>query len=533
MAPPLFWPIVTAAEMQSLDRYTIETLGVPGEVLMESAGRAVVQEVLALQREMGGNAEVCVVCGTGNNGGDGFVVARQLHQLGVRVRAALVGDAKRLSGDAGANHARAQVLGVRIEGERFRPPAAGIVVDALFGTGLTRPLAGTAASAARRVQQARGTGARVVAVDLPSGLDADTGQILGSAIAADLTVTLSLPKRGLALEPGRGLAGRIKVARIGIADEHDQCRPEAEVWSPAGAGLRLPERPVHGHKGTFGHVLIVAASEGKTGAAALAAEGALRGGAGLVTLGCPAGLHDILEAKCTEAMTVPLADTVTRSLDAAATENVLQLAADRDVLAMGPGIGRASETMALTRAVAKRLDRPLVLDADGLFAFVEEPGLLKARSAATVLTPHPGEAGRLLACSAGEINADRIGAARSLASLTGSVVVLKGAGTVVADAGGRIVLNPTGGSALGTGGTGDVLTGLVAAMIAQGRSAVDAAAAAAFVHGHAADRLTERLGRAGIVAGDVAREIPVASEELRTSERDAPGPALVYSFPRP
>jgi NAD(P)H-hydrate epimerase len=376
--------------MRGLDRHTIETLGVPGEVLMESAGRAVVEEVLEWLPPGG---SVVVVCGSGNNGGDGLVVARQLHLLGVPVRAALVGDEKALRGDAAANLKRARAAGVPIAGERWRAPGAHVIVDAIFGTGLSRDVAGPASASIRRINAARESRAgavRVVAVDLPSGLCSDSGRILGVTVRADATVTIQAPKLGLALEPGRELSGRVRVARIGIAEDAPGVRADAALWTRAGAGARLPERPPAGHKGTFGHVLVVAGSEGKTGAAALAAEGATRAGAGLVTIACPAGLNDILEIKCTEAMTVPVPDTSERSLAASAAGVLLDLAAERTVVGLGPGVGRGAETMKLVGALVPRLRKPVVIDADGLFAFAGESERLAARKAPTVLIPRVG-----------------------------------------------------------------------------------------------------------------------------------------------
>jgi NAD(P)H-hydrate epimerase len=533
---PRIWSLYGAEAMRGLDRHTIETLGVPGEVLMESAGRAVVEEVLACLPPGG---SVVVVCGTGNNGGDGFVVARQLHGLGVKVRAALIGDAKRTTADAAANLERARAAGVPIDGDRWRAPAAGVIVDAVFGTGLSRDASGKAAASIRRInagREARAGAVKVVAVDLPSGLCADSGQILGSAVRADLTLTIQAPKLGLALEPGRSLAGRVRVARIGIAEAAPGTRADAELWTRAEAGARLPERPPAGHKGTFGHALIVAGSEGKTGAAALAAEGAARVGAGLVTIACPAGLNDILEIKCTEAMTVPVPDTSERALAANADRVVLDLAAERSVVGLGPGIGRGAETMKLAASLVPRLRKPLVIDADGLFAFAGEPERLAPRKAPTVLTPHPGEAGHLLGASPAEINRDRVAAARTLAERAGAVVLLKGAASVTAAPDGRIAVNPTGGPALGSGGTGDVLTGVVIGLLAQGLAAFEAAALAAFVHGAAADRMAAVSGSSGLVAGDLARALPAEFAGLRAEARGAapsPGRRLAISFPEP
>jgi len=520
--------------MRALDRHTIDVLGVPGEVLMESAGRAVVQVVLECHRP---GDPVVVVCGAGNNGGDGLVVARHLHLLGVTVRVALSVAPDRLGGDAASNLRRARAAGVPIEGERWRAPRSGVLVDALLGTGLSRDVSGAPAAAIRRINAARSArpgAVRVVAVDLPSGVCADTGRELGQSVRADVTVTIGLPKLGLALEPGRALSGRVRVARIGIADEAPGVASDAALWTRAGAADALPQRPPAGHKGSFGHALIVAGSEGKTGAAALAAEGAGRIGAGLVTLGCPAGLNDILEIKCTEAMTAPLPDTTGRGLAASAEEALLALGAARDAVGLGPGLGRDDETLGLVRAVAKRLETPLVLDADGLFAFAEDPALLTARRSATLLTPHPGEAASLLGCGAAEVNRDRLAAARRLAEATGACVLLKGAASVTAEPSGRVVVNPTGGPALATGGTGDVLLGVVTGLLAQGLTAFDAAALGAWVHGAAADALARDIGPSGLLAGDLARAIPAAVEALRVGSGPDDGEAgLVVPFPEP
>jgi NAD(P)H-hydrate epimerase len=518
--------------MRALDGHTIETLGVPGELLMESAGRAVAEAALGLRASA---AEVVIVCGTGNNGGDGLVAARLLRGLGVPVRAALLGEADLLRGDAAANHRRLQALGFALEAADWRPPGpGGVVVDAVFGTGLARAVAGPAADGLRRIEAARAAGARVLAVDLPSGVCADTGRVLGFAARADRTVTLGLPKLGLALEPARSLAGEIQVARIGIADRAPDVVPQAELWTRAEVARRLPGRPAAGHKGSFGHALVIAGSEGKTGAAALAAEAAIRVGAGLVTIGCPAGVNDVLEVKCTEAMTAPLPDTGRRALAAAAEPGIVALAATRDVVGLGPGIGRDEETLGLVRAVAKRLELPLVLDADALIAFAGDLPLLAARPAATILTPHPGEAAALLAGSASDVNADRPAAARRLAAETGAVVLLKGAGTLTAEPDGRLIANPTGGPVLGSGGTGDVLLGLVVGLLAQGVVAADAAALAAWVHGAAADDFAREVGSAGLLAGDPARRVPATLAALRSAPLpDGSDDGLVVAFPEP
>jgi NAD(P)H-hydrate epimerase len=478
-----------------------------------------------------------VLCGAGNNGGDGLVAARHLHLVGAPVRVSLLVEGSALRGDAAANWRRARAAGVAFDSGSFRAPAGGVVIDAIFGTGLARDVEGPAADVIRRLDAARDGSAgalKVLAVDLPSGLDADTGQERGVCVQADVTLTLGLPKLGLALEPGRTRGGRILVARIGISDEAPGVAHEAWLWTRAGAAARLPARPAAGHKGTFGHALIVAGSEGKTGAATLAALGAARVGAGLVTVGCPAGLNDILEIKLTEAMTAPLPDTSARVLAAAAEPAILALAQSRDAVGLGPGIGRDAEVQGLVRALAKRIEQPLALDADAIVAFAGEPGLLKARRAPTVLTPHPGEAAALLGCTPAEINADRPAAARRIAAATGAVALLKGAGTIAATPDGHLVVNATGGPALGSGGTGDVLLGMLAGFLAQGVPAPEAAALAAYVHGAAGDAWSRRHGDAGLLAGDLAAALPEVIAALRAEADRSPGEStLVAAFPEP
>ena len=506
------WPLVGSATMRALDAHTIDVLGVPGEVLMESAGRAVVERVLTLV-DAGGRVVVC--CGSGNNGGDGFVVARHLRLLGVPVSIAFVGSRERLAGDALRNAQRAERHGVPEAAADWSAGPGDVVVDALFGTGLARPLAGEAAESVARIADARRAGARVVAVDLPSGLDADTGQVLGVAVAADWTLAIGLPKLGLALEPGRSLAGVVEVARIGIVDRAPDAQPEARAHTRASVAATWPERPRGGHKGRFGHVLIAAGSEGKTGAAALAARGALRAGAGLITVACPRPVHAIVETLCVEAMTAPLAATEARTFSADAERELAALADERDALVLGPGLGRHEETQALVRAIAARTQQAMVIDADALFAFGSDPTPLAGRSAPTVLTPHPGEAARLLGTNADAINRDRVAAARTLAARTNAVVILKGAATVIAAPDGALAINPTGGPVLGTGGTGDVLAGLCGALLAADNRAGDAArgafalaALAAYAHGAAGDRLAQQRGEAGVAAGEVAEALP-------------------------
>ena len=532
------WSLVGAARMRALDRYTIDKLGISDEVLMENAGRRVFDCVLdRLQIMSAQDRAVWVFCGPGNNGGDGFVVARLLRERGISVEAVQVGDFARVAGAAEKNRSRALEAGVLIREGDLEAPLRGLVVDAVFGTGLKRPLAGEVLTWVERIRAARSHGhVQVVAVDLPSGLDADTGQPLGSVLEADVTVTIGSPKVGLALEPGRSWAGQVWVAPVGIVDvlpDDEEVAPEAPIrlWMRERFLERLPERTRAGHKGTFGHVLMVAGSEGKTGAAALAAEGALRAGSGLVTLACPQGLNDILEVKCTETMTLPVGPVASRCFALESAPVILEASVGMNVVALGPGLGQAPETRSFVEALVTELGCPLVLDADGLNALGEKPECLRSRRQETVITPHPGEAARLLGVSAGAINRDRVGAARSLAAKTGAVVLLKGPATVCVDPEGQAIINPTGGPNLATAGTGDVLTGIVASLIGQGVEAFDAAAVAAWWHGRAADGLAQVHGTRGTLASEIAGALPQVERQLRGEEIRERGSDALLVFP--
>ncbi|BCR04098.1 bifunctional NAD(P)H-hydrate repair enzyme [Desulfuromonas versatilis] len=512
--------LLTAEEVRELDRQTIEQVGIPGAVLMENAGR---QAVAHLLRRFGSlrPGPVLVLAGKGNNGGDGYVIARCLLDLGWRVRTLVLGERQAIGGDAGINLEVLLKLGGAVEFaadaaalaealQRQEPPA--LIVDALLGTGLSSQVGGLYA---RAVDWINASGARVLAVDVPSGVDATTGRILGKAVRADLTVTFAAAKVGLAVYPAAERVGELAVAEIGIPAALSRALPDRHLLVEAGeAAALLPARPAAGHKGTFGHLLVVAGSTGKSGAAAMTAEGALRAGAGLVTVGCPRSIHPTLEVKLTEAMTAPL-DEVDGGLSLQAQEQVRELWAGKQVLAIGPGLGLADETRALVRHLVRECPLPVVLDADGLNSLEGKPAILNQRTAGTaVLTPHPGEMARLTGLSIAEVEADRLGVARRFATAYGAVLVLKGARTVIALPDGRLRINASGNPGLATGGMGDVLTGLIAGLIAQGSPAEEAAVLGVFLHGLAADRLRKTLGEAGMTASDLLRELPAARREL-------------------
>ena len=501
--------LVTASMMRELDRRAIQDLGIPSLVLMENAGRTTYQILRREFPELQG--EVAVVAGRGNNGGDGFVVARYLANAGIPVAVFLLGKREQVSGDARVNleilaHLGIAVAEVLTEADLnpmiHRLAKAGLIVDALLGTGLNSPVTGLMAAVIERLNHLR---APVLAVDIPTGLSADTGEVLGAALKARVTVTYGWPKLGQVLPPGRDYVGRLWQVDIGIPPILARETP-FELAEAREMRALLPGRPGGSHKGNFGHLLVVAGSEGKTGAAALAAEAALRAGAGLVTLGVPASLNDILEAKLTEAMTLPLPEAAARALGAAAWSPIQEFLNEKNgksTLALGPGIGTHPETRELVARLVRNLAGPMVIDADGINNLAADTACLKDAAGPRILTPHPGEMARLLGLTTPEVQARRLDVARDTAAKFGITLVLKGAQTVVAAPDGRAWLNSTGNPALASGGTGDVLTGIISGFLAQGLAPWDAARLGVYLHGLAADFFVSRHGQRGMIAGDL------------------------------
>lgn len=517
--------IVTAAQMREADRRTIEEFGLPSPVLMECAGRGVVTEMC---RRYGERAPgpVVVLCGKGNNGGDGLVVARHLLERGWAVTTIVLAAADTLHGDARLNFTLLSRLGATIhcvEDETALSalfatlPPPRLIVDALLGTGLNAPPAPLYAGAITWINR---SAAVVVAVDIPSGLAADSGRILDCAVAAELTVTFAAVKVGHVVQPGVELCGELVVVDIGIPRYILEDEAGGILLEGAEVAPLLPVRASDGHKGTYGHLLILAGATGKTGAAALAAAGGLRAGAGLVTVAAPRSAQAVLAVKLTEAMTEPLAEE-NGGLAPTALAEVQALTQGKSALALGPGLGAGGATRVVVRALIATASLPLVVDADALNALVGdlEP-LLRRPCGTTVITPHPGEMARLTGRTVAAVQAERITVARDFAETFGVVVVLKGARTVIAAPDGGIWINPTGHAGMGSGGTGDVLTGVIGALLAQGLPPAAAAAAGVWLHGRAGDRLRPRFGDAGLLAGDLLDEIPAARRELH-SEGDA------------
>ncbi|MFQ5515395.1 MAG: NAD(P)H-hydrate dehydratase [Myxococcota bacterium] len=519
------WPCPSGEEMGRIDRDAIERRGLPARLLMENAGRGV---ALAICERFPQAHRPLVVCGAGNNGGDGFVVARVLREWDRSIvpRVLALGDPARRSPEALANLELLSSSAVQVHADRKGAAIdtlledCDLVVDAVLGVGLSRPVEGRLSELLKALAQAR----PLVALDLPSGMSSDTGLPLGVEIVPDLTVTLGLPKLGLALQPSRG---EILVVDIGLpAASLAACPVRQHLLTPQAAAARLPARPAAGHKGSFGHVLVVAGSLGKTGAALLTARGALCSGAGLVTLAVPQSLDTIFESALLEAMTLPVEDRDCGHLDEAGLGGLRKAASERDAIVVGPGLGVRDGTVRLLERLLGGLRCPAVIDADGLNAFAGRPEALQGPGP-RVLTPHPGEAGRLLGRSTAEIQGDRAAAARELALRTGSIVALKGARTVIAAPEGELIVNPTGGPGLASGGTGDVLAGVVGALLAQGLSAYEAAALGVYLHGLAGDLGPEQGG----LAGALADRLPRALEQLRASGRDPAEPRALHRFP--
>lgn len=509
--------IVTAQDMRRLDQRASVECGVTSLTLMEQAGRAVAE---AASRLVPGNCDypIALVCGRGNNGGDGLVAARYLAQADQAVQVFLLGPRDDLSPDTTENLQRLLATGVEVidvsdAGQvAVGCRTAALVVDAILGTGLTGPVRDLPA---RVIEAVNDCGTPVLAVDIPSGLEADTGRPLGLAICAVETITLGLPKLGLYLWPGMDYAGIVRVADIGLPTNLIVETPSiADLATPDWVRLLLPYRRPSAHKGTFGRVLIIAGSVGMTGAACLCAEGALRVGAGLVTIGCPASLNDILETKLTEAMTVPLPETYTRALDTRALSIILELAQEADVLAIGPGLSREPETAVLVRRLVARVEKPMVVDADGINALADAGIILEGEHAPVVLTPHPGEMARLMGTTIGDVQTERLRVTQQAAQRFASTVVLKGACSIIAEHDRPPVINPTGNPGMATGGTGDVLTGMIAGLIAQGLVPFEAAAAGVYLHGLAGDLAAERIGQPSLLASDLVTAIPGAVRQV-------------------
>lgn len=492
----------TSEQTRALERYAVAQCGMSEALLMENAGGALAEEAVRLASPSG---RFLVLCGRGNNGGDGLVAARKLAGQGRVVLLEMVGGQEELKGEVQRNLAAVRMAGVAVAAVPADFPAGpgDVVVDALFGTGLNREPQGAHAEAINRMAEWRARGARVLAADLPSGLNADTGQAFDPCVQADATVAFGHLKVGQVVEPGAQLCGELKVADIGLPAPEVAAiaGPPVAVLQESDVRARIRPRRADSHKGTYGHVLVVAGSRGKTGAAALAAQGALRAGAGLVTVATrPEALAQAM-AHAPEVMGLELPGD--GGLGPGDAKAVLQAADGKQAVVVGPGIPRGEGTTGFVRALLADLPVPCVLDADALNALAGNLHALKGSRAPVLLTPHPGEMARLLGKTTREVQADRIAAARGLATSYRCVVVLKGARTLVALEDGAICVNPTGNPGMATAGTGDVLTGVLGGLLAQDLSKEDAALVGTYAHGLAGDLISRRTGQMGLVASDL------------------------------
>ncbi len=512
--------VVTVEEMNRIDIWATRKLGIRSSVLMENAGRGCV-DVLTEYHDLDG-LRVLVVCGRGNNGGDGFVCARHLHNRGAFVKIVFLGKERALKGDARTNFRLARTAGLEIQEAvrprdlasaflSFRPDA---IIDAIFGTGFKGAPDGVYA---RAIDLINDTESFVLSIDIPSGICGDDGRFAKNCVIADATAVMCLPKRGHHLYPGREYCGELHVVDIGIPYTLiDDGFPR--IIDPEDVLQWMPFRPGDGNKGTFGHVLVVAGATGFSGAAAMASQSALRVGAGLVRLAGPRSIIQALEARLLEVVKVPLEETSSGSIAPQAMATLDPFLRSTDVTVIGPGISTHSQTAEFVEAFLDRIASPCIVDADALNIIAHDPRILKKTKAPLILTPHPGELARLIKTTPGAINERRIDTAIECAQRFNCVLVLKGAPTVTADARGSTYVNPTGNTGLATAGSGDVLAGMIAGFLAQKQDPLHAAATAVFLHGLCADLAMEHSNEYALTAADLIDQAPAAINYLLRRE---------------
>jgi len=507
--------VATAEQMQELDRKAIEGYKIPGIVLMENAGRGATEVISTAFPDIQ-NKKIAIVAGKGNNGGDGFVIARHLLNRGISVKVYLLTDPKALRGDSEINYH----IFSRMKGEVISVPSSkdyqkvkrdlekfDLLIDGIFGTGLDAEVRGYYREVIDHLNTLQKP---IVAVDIPSGLDANTGKPLGTAIRASLTVTFGLPKVGHLISPGPDYVGTLKVIDIGIPRklvEEEKIQTHLLESEEIRRWLSAPRRP-DTHKGDYGHLLVISGSVGKTGAAAMVCEAALRIGAGLVTLAIPKSLNAIMEMKLTEVMTEPLPETPKQSLSLRAFNSILRLCENKKAVVIGPGLGTFKETQSLVLKLIKTLDLPVVLDADGITALATQPKILPTANRSLILTPHPGEMARLIQSTPKEVQEDRIGISRNFSQSRQVHLLLKGHRTLITTPKGEVFINPTGNPGMASGGTGDVLTGMIGGLICQGFEILPSLQIAVYLHGLAGDVVASEKGEKSLVASDIIEKIP-------------------------
>jgi NAD(P)H-hydrate epimerase len=517
--------LVTANEMQLMDRRTIESFGIPGRILMENAGRGATRFFF---KQFSGfkNKRIGVIAGRGNNGGDGFVIARYLAQSGADVKVYLLAASNRVGGDAAANLKLLNPLNIPLieipdessfSAYQSDMEDCDIWIDAILGTGLKSDVKGYFQTV---IDFINALNQPVFAVDIPSGLNSDTGKPCGTCIRASATATFGFAKTGHMIHPGAGYTGALEIVDIGIPPHIVQTvAPKQFLLTADLIKSYLTPRVEDAHKGTTGHLLVVAGSPGKTGAASMTSISALRAGAGLVTLAIGQSLNSVLESQMLEAMTAPLPESQEGALGESAFGIIQKLMSGKKCLAIGPGLGQALETRKLVHKIILESQIPVVVDADGINHLVGRMQILKKAHVPIILTPHPGEMARLLDVNVGNIQQDRINCARNVAVDLNVHVVLKGARTIIAHPDGRIFINPTGNAGMASGGMGDVLTGIIAGQIVQGFSPESAAHIGVYLHGAAADSLAHTIGPYGYLAGEVMHAVPGEIKKIMNNVR--------------
>ncbi|MGE5614785.1 MAG: NAD(P)H-hydrate dehydratase [Bacillota bacterium] len=518
--------IVTPAQMNAIDSCSINEYGIPSLLLMENAAAAVANEAASMMGGASGKT-VTVIAGRGNNGGDAFAAARLLYSKGAYVRVYLVGPKDGISGDALINMGILERIGIRVEelaetggqGEKggLERLSADIknscmIIDGIFGTGLSRDVDGIAGMA---VEMMNASGKPILSIDIPSGINGADGSIMGVCVKADVTVTFCMPKLGLVLHPGCEYVGRLRIADIGIPPEAiARQRILTELTGRAEVSRLIPARKAESNKGDYGRVLIITGSTGMTGSGCLASLAALRTGAGLVYAGVPESLAGIYGSMLAEHVVLPLKDGGAGILSEECAEQIITYMEKMDVAAVGPGLTASDTIRRIVEKIVANSKVPLVLDADALNAISGNTEILGKLKTDAVITPHPGEMARLTGLDTAGVQRDRIGVAARFAARYGVTVVLKGNRTVIAQPDGRIHVNPTGNAGMATAGSGDVLTGVIAGMAAQGVPVADAAIAGVYLHGLAGDKAAGETGMHGMLAGDIVRHLPLAIMEL-------------------
>jgi len=522
-------PVYTAEEMRACDKAATDIFGIPSIVLMENAARGSADFMEKALGSLEGRSAL-ILCGKGNNGGDGYALARHLLNRGMKTSILAVAAENDLSGDARLNAETAGRMNTEtgmpeirimsgietLKTELSRRPD--VVVDALLGTGLVSDLRGLIADA---VVELNASGAIVFSLDMPSGINADNGAEMGASIQARRTATMGGLKRGLLLGEGRMRAGKVEIIDIGMP-LHGRAHDTARTFLIERQDVRdrLPDRPFNAHKYSMGHVFALAGSVGYTGAAAMTAEAVYRSGAGIVTLGIPESVHSILASKLTEVITIPLHQTATGTLSMKGADKALDLINKADSALLGPGLNRDDETLEAARMIIENAEVPLVVDADALYALADHCELLKKAAAPRILTPHCGELSRLTGLAAKEIDADRIDVSRDFALRHRVTLLLKGAPSVTASADGEVFINSTGNPGMATAGAGDILTGIIAGLLVQRMSPREAAFCGAWLHGGAGDAAALETGMRSLTAGYILNALPRVLRSLESTVRE-------------